>query len=74
LGQLIAAFKAVSTKRINQIRSGLDIPLWQRNYYEHIIRTEESLNLIREYIVYNPASWAIDPNNPAVAVRYKMPI
>jgi hypothetical protein len=39
--------------------------LWQRNYYEHIIRDEESLNGIRQYIVDNPARWAFDRENPA---------
>jgi len=39
--------------------------LWQRNYYEHVIRDEESLNRIREYILNNPAQWALDPENPA---------
>lgn len=39
--------------------------LWQRNYYEHIIRDEDSLNGIRQYIVDNPARWAFDRENPA---------
>jgi REP element-mobilizing transposase RayT len=39
--------------------------LWQRNYYEHIIRDEDSLNSIRQYIVDNPARWAFDRENPA---------
>lgn len=39
--------------------------LWQRNYYEHVIRDEASLNHIREYILNNPAEWAIDRENPA---------
>jgi len=38
--------------------------LWQRNYYEHVIRDEESLNRIREYILNNPAQWAFDLENP----------
>ena len=38
--------------------------LWQRNYYEHIIRNEDELNRIREYIMNNPARWAEDENNP----------
>ena len=38
---------------------------WQRNYYEHVIRDEGSLNRIREYILNNPAQWARDPENPA---------
>ena len=39
--------------------------LWQRNYYEHIIRGEESLNRIRQYILDNPARWEFDRENPA---------
>jgi hypothetical protein len=38
--------------------------IWQRNYYEHIIRNEKSLNAIREYILNNPARWSDDPENP----------
>jgi hypothetical protein len=37
---------------------------WQRNYYEHIIRDEGSLNRIREYIVINPVRWQLDRENP----------
>jgi len=37
--------------------------VWQRNYYEHIIRNEESLNLIGKYIIENPLRWADDPEN-----------
>jgi hypothetical protein len=40
---------------------------WQRNYYEHIVRSEEELKRIREYIVTNPAKWAYDRENPAVS-------
>jgi putative transposase len=38
--------------------------LWQRNYFEHIIRSEKSLNAVREYIEANPARWSNDPENP----------
>jgi len=38
--------------------------MWQRNYYEHIIRNEASLNRIREYIINNPLSWESDQENP----------
>jgi hypothetical protein len=41
-----------------------DIPVWQRNYYEHVIRNEESLEGIRQYIADNPGCWADDPENP----------
>ena len=41
-----------------------DKRLWQRNYYDHIIRSEKSLNYIREYIVNNPIRWEFDKENP----------
>lgn len=40
-------------------------PLWQRNYYEHVIRDEEELSHIREYIECNPQMWEMDKENPA---------
>jgi REP element-mobilizing transposase RayT len=39
--------------------------LWQRNYYEHIVRNERDLDSVREYIFNNPARWDSDPENPA---------
>jgi len=42
--------------------------LWQRNYYEHIIRDDESLNSIREYIANNPLQWEMDRENPVRAL------
>ncbi|MFH1665556.1 MAG: transposase, partial [Candidatus Omnitrophota bacterium] len=60
LGQLIGAFKTVSTKQINIIHKTPGTRLWQRNYYEHVIRNEHDLNRIREYIINNPAKWEED--------------
>ena len=68
LGRLIGAFKTVSTKKINILRDAPATPLWQRNYYEHIIRNEDAMDKIRQYIINNPVSWSIDqlhPNNPS---------
>ena len=62
LGQIIRAVKAASTHRIRQ-STDLEI-VWQRNYYEHVIRDEESLNRIRQYILDNPIRWELDPENP----------
>ncbi len=67
LGRLIGAFKTVSTKRINEIRVTAGLPVWQRNYYERVIRDEEELSRIRQYIIDNPTHWAEDPENPANA-------
>jgi putative transposase len=41
------------------------VRLWQRNYYEHIIRDDKSLHRIRQYISDNPSHWAFDRENPA---------
>ncbi len=41
-----------------------DGKLWQRNYYEHIVRNEKELNRIRQYIMDNPAKWESDQENP----------
>jgi hypothetical protein len=49
LGRLIGAFKTISTKEINQMRNTPSIPMWQGNYYEHIIRDKEALHNIRRY-------------------------
>jgi len=65
LPTIIRAFKSATTKRINEIRHAPGIPVWQRNYYEHVIRNESEWDRIREYIVGNPASWEQDINNPA---------
>jgi len=40
------------------------IPIWQRDYYDHIIRDDNGLNRIREYIITNPLKWEIDKENP----------
>jgi putative transposase len=67
LGRLIGAFKTVSTKCINEMRGTPNASIWQRNYYEHIIRDDESLHRICEYIINNPLQWTLDRENPVRA-------
>ena len=64
LGAIIGNFKSITARRINQIRKMPGMPAWQRNYYEHIVRTERALNAIRKYIIDNPARWLLDKYNP----------
>lgn len=64
LGAIIGQFKAVTSKRINLLRGTPGLSLWQRSYYEHIIRDESALAQIREYIATNPLRWEQDPENP----------
>ena len=64
LGAIMQNFKSVSTRKINASNNTTGVTLWQRNYYEHIVRNENSLNTIRRYIMYNPLIWAYDMDNP----------
>ena len=69
LPDIIRRFKTVTTSRVRHDvhncgwhpSSGR---LWQRNYYEHVIRNDDSLCRIRDYIANNPTSWALDRENP----------
>jgi REP element-mobilizing transposase RayT len=69
LGSLVGAFKTVSTKHINQIRGTPGAKVWQRNYYEHIIRNENELEEVRKYIRYNPMNWKEDVYNPRLFLK-----
>ena len=61
---IVRSFKTFSSKRINELRNTKGIPLWQRNYWEHIIRNQSSFNRIYEYIMTNPLRWYLDKENP----------
>lgn len=58
IGSIVRGFKIGATK---WARQNTDIPtIWQRNYYEHIIRNESDLQRIRQYIIQNPMKWESD--------------
>jgi putative transposase len=61
LGAIVRAYKSAVTYRINTLRNSHGSPIWQRNYFEHIIRNEIELNNIARYICANAANWADDP-------------
>jgi putative transposase len=74
LGSLVAGFKSIVTRRINGIRRTPGAPVWQRNYHEHVVRSEEELNRIQQYVIDNPLHWEEDPENPAnAAARREAP-
>ncbi|WP_416336931.1 transposase [Crocosphaera sp. UHCC 0190] len=62
LSSFVAGFKSAVTKRINLLRLNTNIPIWQRNFYESIVRDETSLAVIRKYIINNPSFWQNDPD------------
>ncbi len=66
VGDIVRAFKSITGIKGNQM---LDTPgraLWQRNYYERVVRDDEELAHIREYVALNPSQWDIDRENPEV--------
>ena len=70
IGSIIRGFKIGVTK---WFRDNTDTDtVWQRNYYEHIIRNDESLNRIRQYVLDNPLRWAFDRENPAASTAESM--
>nr|WP_172186316.1 transposase [Microcoleus asticus] len=69
LSEIVRGLKTSSARRINQMRYLRGISVWQRGYYEHIIRNEESLVAIREYIVNNPVLWGKDELYPHNSVK-----
>ena len=69
MGNIIGAFKSITTNKYidgakNRGWEVFDKKLWQRNYWEHIIRDEKEYNTVSEYIVNNPQQWEIDTLNP----------
>jgi len=61
---IVRAFKAAVTRRINAARDTPGAPVWQRDYYEHVIRDEDELGRVYDYIMANPAQWEFDRENP----------
>lgn len=69
LSDIIHRFKSLTTNIYHKSVMQHNWPsfpgkLWQRNYYDHIIRNDQELNQIREYIINNPVKWELDKENP----------
>ena len=64
MGSFIAGFKSAATKRINEIGGAPGHLVWQRNYFERVIRNEEELNRVRQYSNDDPERWEEDRENP----------
>lgn len=69
LQEIIRWFKTMTTNEyIQEVKSGSLPPfvkrIWHRSFYAHVIRDDENLNRIREYIRDNPAKWTLDEENP----------
>ena len=64
LSKVVRAFKTFSERRINEMRGTRGVSVWQRNYFEHVVRSEAELLRICEYVVNNPLQWELDLENP----------
>jgi putative transposase len=70
LGELVRQFKYTTTKQINALRNFPGTKIWQRNYYENIIRTDRGHQIIRDYIQQNPIRWEIDQLHPQIPSKW----
>jgi putative transposase len=61
---IVGSYKSAVSYRINLMRGTQDVPVWQRNYYEHIVRNESDLQNKTDYIEANPTLWGKDDENP----------
>lgn len=61
--EIVRGFKTFSAKEINRYRDLVQLPVWQRNYYEHIIRNDRSYLALQTYIEQNPLNWLQDIDN-----------
>jgi putative transposase len=66
LSTIVQTLKAMASRRLNDLLDirGSGNTLWQRNYYEHIIRSDTELFATRAYVQRNPANWLLDDENP----------
>jgi putative transposase len=63
LGIIIRSYKSAVTNQVHKVNKMQGITIWQRNYYEHVVRNDNDLNQIRQYILDNPVNWALDSDN-----------
>ena len=64
LGQIMRAFKSISAIQINKILARKGQPVWQRSYFDRIVRRGKDLENIRRYVAENPQRWGRDEENP----------
>lgn len=60
IGAIVGSFKSAATRRFHEIPNNPEKHLWQRNYYEHVIRNERDYQATYDYILANPINWQKD--------------
>ena len=69
LSEVVRGFKTYSGRRVNGLRGTPGVAVWQRGYYEHVVRNEEDMNRIRQYFQENPLRWSLKRENQEGRVR-----
>jgi REP element-mobilizing transposase RayT len=64
LSNIIGAFKTTVATRVNKLRGQIGAPVWQKSFYDRVVRNEQELELIQRYILHNPIKWEEDRDNP----------
>jgi REP-associated tyrosine transposase len=70
LGTIVRSFKSAAMREVNMQYGEPGETIWQRNYYEHVVRDEGELERIRDYIDANPPCWDKDKENPSSSHSY----
>jgi REP element-mobilizing transposase RayT len=65
LSNIIGAFKTNAATRINKLRGVIGVPVWQKSFYDRVVRNDHELEYIQKYIQHNPVKWAEDRDNPS---------
>jgi REP element-mobilizing transposase RayT len=64
LSNIVGAFKTTAAMRVNKLHSVIGVPVWQKSFYDRIVRNEYELERIQKYIRNNPVKWLEDRDNP----------
>jgi hypothetical protein len=72
LSNIVGAFKTTAATRINKLRGMIGVPVWQKSFYDRIVRNEHELEGIQEYIRNNPIKWVEDRDNP-ISPKFGLP-
>jgi len=69
LQTIVGTFKSAAARSVNRLRGTPGEPVWQRGYFERVVRSERELEALRGYVLNNPDAWYADPENPCRTAR-----
>ena len=72
LSNIVGAFKTTAASRVNKLRGVLGTPVWQRSFYDRIVRNDHELECIQHYIRMNPVKWVQDRDN-SMGIKFYPP-